>query len=125
MVRSSKLLAKLEDFNLILRERKLRLFGHVERSSGAVRTACDIQIQIDGRRGAGRPKLKWKKLTEKDCREWKLTIVDPQERSTWRSGVRSAMRTASQLPGRGSLMWMMHLHVNKKSDYDMIYDTEH
>ena len=54
----------------------------MERSSGAVRTACDIQI-------------------EKDCREWKLRTVDPQERSTWRSGVRSAMCTASQLPGRG------------------------
>ena len=30
-----------------------------------------------------------------------LTTVDSQERSTWRSGVRSAMRAASQLPGRG------------------------
>ena len=38
---------------------------------------------------------------EKDCREWKLMTVDPQERRTWRSGVRSAMRAASQLPGRG------------------------
>ena len=27
--------------------------------------------------------------------------VDPQERSTWRSGVRSAMRAASQFPRRG------------------------
>ena len=33
--------------------------------------------------------------------QWKLTTVDPQERSTWRSGVRSAMRAASQLPGKG------------------------
>ena len=49
----------------------------------------------------GRPKLTWKKLKKKDCREWKLTTVDPQERSTWRSGVTSAMRAASQLPGRG------------------------
>ena len=46
-------------------------------------------------------KQTWKKLTAKDCREWKLTTVDPQERSTWRSGVRSAMRAASQLPGKG------------------------
>ena len=54
-VRSGELLAKLEleDLDLILRERRLRWFGHVERSSGAIRTACDIQI--DGRRGAGRP----------------------------------------------------------------------
>ena len=38
---------------------------------------------------------------EKDYHEWKLTTVDPQESSTWRSGVRSAMRAASKLPGRG------------------------
>ena len=43
-----------------------------------------------------------KSRSEKDCREWKLMTVDPQERSTWRSGVRSAMRAASQLPGKGS-----------------------
>ena len=63
----SELLAKLEfeDLNLILRERRIRWFGHVERSSGAVRTACDIQI--DDKQGAGRPKLTWKKLKEKDC----------------------------------------------------------
>ena len=84
-VRSSQFLSKLEleDLYLILRER-LCWFGHVEHSSGAVRTACDIQI--DGRwggggGGAGRPKLTWKKLTE-DCCEWKLTTVDHQERST-------------------------------------------
>ena len=70
----------------------------MECSSCAIRTACDIQI--DGRRGAGRPKLTWKKLTVRDCRDWKLTTVDPQE--------------------RGPLMWMMplHLHVNQKCDYD-------
>ena len=73
----------------------------MERSSGAVRTACDIQLMA-GRGGglAERPKLTWKKLMEKDCHEWKLTSVEPQERSTWRSGVRSAMCAASQLPGK-------------------------
>ena len=67
--------------------------------SGAIRTAYDIQIE--GRRGAGRPKPTWQKLREKDCCEWKLRTVDPQERSTWRLGVRSAMGAASQLPGKG------------------------
>ena len=38
---------------------------------------------------------------EKDFREWKLTTVDPQERSTWRSGLRSAMHAASQVPRMG------------------------
>ena len=120
-VRSREKLAKLqlEDLDLILRERRLCWFGHVECSSGAIRTACDIQIE--GRRGAGRPKLTWKKLTEKDCCEWKLTTVDLQERSTWRSGVRSAMRAATQLPGKGPTdVDDAVRHVNQKSDYDDI-----
>ena len=70
----------------------------VERSSGAIRTAYDIQNEGGG---AGRPKLAWKKLTVKDCREWKLRTVDPQERSTWRPGVRSAIHAASNLSGKG------------------------
>ena len=119
-VRSSELLAQLqlEDLDLILRERRLRWFGHVANSSGAIRTAYDMQI--DGKRGAGRHKQTWKKLTEKDCREWKLTTVDPQERSTWRSGVRSGIVQLASYLERGPLMWMMplHLHVNQKSDYD-------
>ena len=63
-----------------------------------------------------------KQLTERDCREWKLSAIDFHERHTLRSGVRSAMLAASQLPGRGPgpLMWMLplYLHVNKKSDDD-------
>ena len=45
--------------------------------------------------------MTWKQLTERDRREWKLSAIDPHDRDTWRSGVRSAMRAASQLPGRG------------------------
>ena len=60
-VRSSKLHAKLEleDINLILRERRLRWFRHVECSSCAIRTACDIQIK--DRRGQGGPSLQGRK----------------------------------------------------------------
>ena len=55
-IRSNELLAQLEidDLNVILREKRLRWFGHVERFSGAIKTACDIQI--DGKRGPERPK---------------------------------------------------------------------
>ena len=122
MVRSRELLAKLEleDVNLILRERRLRWFGHVERSCGAIRAACDIQI--DGRRGGREAQAYMEEADGERCREWKLTKVDPQERSTWRSGVRSAMHAASQRLERGPLMWMMPLplHINQKSIYDMI-----
>ena len=45
--------------------------------------------------------MTWKQLTERDCRERKLTAIDPYDRHTWRSGVESAICAASQLPGRG------------------------
>ena len=108
----------IEDLDLILKERRLRCCGHVERSNGAVKTAFDIQVE--GKPGPGRPKMTWKQLTERDCREWKLSAINPHDRQTWRSGVSSAMRAASQLSGRGPLVWMLslYLHVNQKSDYD-------
>ena len=71
----------------------------MERSSGAVKTA--FHIQAERKCGPGRPKMTWKQLTERDCREWKLSALSPHDRNMWRSGVRSAMRAASQLSGRG------------------------
>ena len=97
--RSNELLVRLgiEDLDLILKQRRLRWYGHVERSNGAVKT----DIQVDGKHGPGRPKMTWKQLTERDCREWKISAINPHDRHTWRSGVRSAMLAASQLSGRG------------------------
>ena len=101
-IQSTELLAQLgiEDLALKLKERRLRWYGHVERSNSAVKTA--FEIQVNGKRGPGRPKMTWKQLTERDRREWKLSAIGPNDRDTWRSGVRSAMCAASQLPGRGS-----------------------
>ena len=57
--RSNELLMRLgiEDQNLILKERRLQWYGHVERSNIAVKTA--FNIQVDGMRGPGRPKMTW------------------------------------------------------------------
>ena len=71
----------------------------VKRSSDAVKTA--FHIQVEGKCGSGRPKMTRKQLTERDCREWKLSAINPHHRNMWRFGVRSAMHAASQLSGRG------------------------
>ena len=56
-IRSNELLARLgiEDLDLILKERKPRWYGHMERSNGAVKTAC--HIQVDGKCGRGKAKM--------------------------------------------------------------------
>ena len=68
-IRTTELLARLgiEDLDLILKERRLRWYGHVERSNGAVKTAFDIQV--NEKQGPGRPKMTWKQRTERDRRE--------------------------------------------------------
>ena len=90
--RSNELLVRLgiEDLDLILKERRLCWYGHVEHSNGAVKTAFDIQV--NGKHGPERPKMTWKQLTERDCREWKLSVINLHDRYTWRSGVRFAMQ---------------------------------
>ena len=55
--------------------------------------------------------MTWKQLTERDCREWKLSVMNPHDRHTWRSDVRSAMGAASQLPGRVVKMVDRRLNV--------------
>ena len=52
-VRLNKLLARLEidDLDVILREKRLHWFWHVEQSSGAIKTVCDMQIE--GKHGPG------------------------------------------------------------------------
>ena len=93
--RSSELLAPLgiEDLDLILKERRLRWYGYMECSNGAVKTA--FHIQVEGKCGPGRPKMTWNQLTERDCRQSKLSAISPHDRNIWRSGVRSAMHAAS------------------------------
>ena len=61
--------------------------------------------------------MTWKQLTERDCREWKLSAINPDDRHKWRSGVRSAMRAASQLPGRVVKMANRYVNVLLNTTY--------
>ena len=83
------------DLEVILKERRLRWYGHVQRSQGAIKTASEMQVV--GKRGRGRPKLTWKQLTEKDSREWGVSDIDPHDRRS----LRSAIHAASQTSGKG------------------------
>ena len=79
-----------------------------------------FDIQVDTKGGIERLEITWQQLTERDCREWKLSAINPHDRHTWRSSMRSAMHAASQLPEKGptDVDVALYLHVNQKSDDD-------
>ena len=100
LVRSASLLTKLglDGLEVVLREKRLRWFGDVQRAPGAIKSVTELVVE--GRRGRGRPKMTWKETTRRDRGEWKLLHVDPLDRKAWRTGVKTARRGASQLPGQ-------------------------
>ena len=74
--RSNELLAQLgiEDLDLILKERRLPWYGHVEGSNGAVKIA--FHIRVEGKRGPGRPKMTWKQRgIEESGSSWLSTLM--------------------------------------------------
>ena len=86
------------DLESVLREKRLRWYGHVMRSEGGLKTTYDLKVT--GRRGRGRPKMSWPQLLKNDCSSWGISQSDPKDRKTWRRDVKSAMLAASQPSGR-------------------------
>ena len=77
-VRSNKMLAQLEmDYlDVVLREKRLRWFGHVERFNGALKTVCNMQIE--GKRTEAQDDMEdTYRQRKRDRREWKFNEVDP------------------------------------------------
>ena len=78
-VRLIYLLAQLEiDYIAVNLREKRRWFVHVDQISGAFKTVCDMQIEVE--RGPGRPKTAWMTLIDRDSHEWKHNKFDPSDR---------------------------------------------
>ena len=97
--RSQDLLDKLGlfDIDTVVRERRLRWYGHVLRSNGPLKNAYDLKVA--GKRGRGRPKMSWTQVLKKDCESWGLAKTDPHDRKAWRKDVKAAMSAASRETG--------------------------
>ena len=97
---SKVLLAKLglADLESHLREGRLRWYGHVQRSNGAIK--CVSEMTVNGPRRPGRPRKTWNEVVRSDISAWSLGSSDPLNRAIWRNNVKTAMRAASQDTGR-------------------------
>ena len=71
----------------VVREGRLRWFGHVKRREGEGLLGEVMELEVPGVRPRGRPKKQWKKNVEEDLREMNLTEADGRrdgkERDCW------------------------------------------
>ena len=94
-VNSNTLLSRLHlsDITDVLRQRRLRWFGHVSRSDGWIKRVTELQI--DGEPISGRPKKTWREVIANDRKLWKMDTIDPSDRSSWRRAMTKAMKSSS------------------------------
>ena len=67
----------------------MRWFGHVARNDGCIKNIT--ALIVDGHHGRGRPRKTWRDTINNDHKNWKLTRVDPVNRSEWRKKLRTNM----------------------------------
>ena len=90
----SELLRRLDlsDLTVVIRERRLRWFGHVMRSSGEINRVTDRTtfLRDPVRRRKGRPKKTWYDCVKQDLKTLGLSSETALDRVAWRSAVRNS-----------------------------------
>ncbi len=79
----------ITDIDGVLRNWRLRWLGHVVCSSGWI---SQVQkLEIEGRKGKGRPKQTWDVVLQKDRTSSSMSLVDPNDLKAWRGRLRSRL----------------------------------
>ena len=76
----------LESIDVVMRRRRLRWFGHVERKEDSWAKHC-MEMDIPGKKPKGRPKKTWWECVQKDMKEVGLKRDDAMDRIKWRRGI--------------------------------------
>ena len=76
------------DLAVLVRERRLRWFGHVMCSNGEINRVRSRPVT--GRKGPGRPKKTWDECVKQDLKVCGLSEAGTQDRVSWRSSVKNS-----------------------------------
>jgi hypothetical protein len=78
-------LAGVEPISVLMRKRRLQWYGHVCRRKDEEDIKRVNNIGVDGKRGRGRPRHRWKDTIRQDMSMWNLDTSDTDDRVRWRS----------------------------------------
>ena len=90
--------AGVEEVADVIRARRLTWFGHVNRMRDDCWVKRCMALEIEGKRGRGRPMKRWSDLVKEDMKVKGLVVADAQDRQKWRSAVRMKRLTSGN-PG--------------------------
>src|SRR6056300_1728659 len=88
----------LLDIVVVLRARRLRWYGHVERASTSINDT--FNFAVSGKRGRGRPRKSWFECVRNDLRECNMSSTNSLDRVAWRAGIRQSQVSPTPDSGR-------------------------
>ena len=74
----------IEAVGVVMKRNRLRWLGHVLRKDDDDWVKRSMSLEVDGKRGRGRPRLTWIKMVERDMRERGLVKEDVLDRERWK-----------------------------------------
>ena len=77
--------AGIEAISIVMRKRRLQWYGHVCRRKESDDIKKVTNVKVNGKRGRGRPKHRWKDTIKADMKMWKLETKDTDDRERWRA----------------------------------------
>ena len=92
----------IDDLDVALRRKRLRWFGHVQRSTSWIGRVCSLDV--GGRRSRGRPRKTWCEVLRNDLKLSGLRVEDAENRALWRSKTKTMQRHTCKLSGSVTLM---------------------
>ena len=72
----------------LMRDKRLRWYGHVERSVGSWIDRCRTEPEVEGGGKVGRPPKSWKEVLNSDFRERDVSSSWTKDRDRWRAACR-------------------------------------